>query len=692
MSNRLISFCSILLILSLACNLPGAISPNSSAPNQPTATPDPFPIIDPVTLPITSLNANLNLRIESGEWTLEEGLIASLKLLVGETALTDVNPSGKTILSLEGSGMVARATAYLQDGADEATKIELTRLIGLIFPDPARLDRYSAASVSSPRLGKLLQPGADCEQLWAEGLPDDTGVRCFDVRSIIVGGQEYKLYTPEGWAATDPRRALFDPIMQAVEASVNMFQTYGPMPPAILVFTFLPFFDEEGRFITDVGAATMVPEDGGKCQIALYSVLTDVPVEIVQQTVAHEMFHCFQYNRDWAKTINYAPGAWWIEGTAEYFSNVVYPNVNAEAGFWEVFDGNSITMPLLDMDYESEVFFQYLANQNGNDSVIGLTDAMPSSGGRASQLSALSAYPGIEELFHEFAKAYFDADIEDTGGGPIGIDPEFGDTHEFSTSRTESIHTQPFLLARAILRFPEGTRHTVSEEDTDDIRTTARPRDQRGAWAPLPTEVVASCAEQAYIYVATTTASGSSGNDPKVRSEVEDSENECDECLIGEWQVDVQSHAQANLALMQASGGNHLQLQSVGGAISAQFTEDGYLLFLFQGYTVNFTMDIADTHTDATLTMDGLWQGQWYSDGDGSGTFYALNPTSQPHSNQHITMTLSSGGSFSEEKTYEDPMASGGPSLYQCNGDTLLVDSSTPVLGYGQFVPWLRIP
>ena len=111
----------------------------------------------------------------------------------------------------------------------------------------------------------------------------------------------------------------------------------------------------------------------------------------------------------------------------------------------------------------------------------------------------------------------------------------------------------------------------------------------------------------------------------------------------------------------------------------------------FQGYIVRFSIDRGNTHADATLTMNGLWESDWYSEGSGSGTLFTPNPFSAPESLTHYVFRLTSG-SFTQDKTNEFAFLNSGGALYQCQGDTLLVDPFTPSLGHGQSVPWQRVP
>jgi hypothetical protein len=69
----------LLVITSLACTLPTTlIKPNetSTPAIAPTATQPPEP-------PTTSLMDNLNTRVASGEWTLEQGLVTTLNYVAG---------------------------------------------------------------------------------------------------------------------------------------------------------------------------------------------------------------------------------------------------------------------------------------------------------------------------------------------------------------------------------------------------------------------------------------------------------------------------------------------------------------------------------------------------------------------------------------------------------------------------------
>ena len=103
-------------------------------------------------------------------------------------------------------------------------------------------------------------------------------------------------------------------------------------------------------------------------------------MDAFMQAIAHEAFHCFQ---DWNfDRPAYNNNAWWLEGSAEFFSNVVYQDKNNEYVYLEDFDDHSINKSLLQMDYENFLFFQYLANRMGEMGAINLLEALQNGGGR----------------------------------------------------------------------------------------------------------------------------------------------------------------------------------------------------------------------------------------------------------------------------------------------------------------------
>ena len=100
-----------------------------------TGATHPFPTPEPLP-PLADMEENLLARIEAGEWTLETGLVTTLKLFVGEAGAAEVNPAGRALRSNELNGIANLAAGYVENGQDAATKTELQRLLDMIFPAP----------------------------------------------------------------------------------------------------------------------------------------------------------------------------------------------------------------------------------------------------------------------------------------------------------------------------------------------------------------------------------------------------------------------------------------------------------------------------------------------------------------------------------------------------------------------------
>jgi hypothetical protein len=91
------------------------------------------------------------------------------------------------------------------------------------------------------------------------------------------------------------------------------------------------------------------------CQVIVYPRSIAHGKESFQQTVAHELFHCFQvWNIPAGAGENYQGNKWWLEGTATYFSNGL-PTANT-GGWAAPFDENLPRSRCM-TPHENTVFF-----------------------------------------------------------------------------------------------------------------------------------------------------------------------------------------------------------------------------------------------------------------------------------------------------------------------------------------------
>jgi hypothetical protein len=81
-------------------------------------------------------------RVRADQWTREKGLVENLRILAGERSLREVYGPDAVVIR-EGTALLHEAKIYLAQGADEATKAELRRLIPRIVPERSALLRVS---------------------------------------------------------------------------------------------------------------------------------------------------------------------------------------------------------------------------------------------------------------------------------------------------------------------------------------------------------------------------------------------------------------------------------------------------------------------------------------------------------------------------------------------------------------------
>jgi hypothetical protein len=591
----------------------------------------------------------LHEKVDSGEWTEETALIQSLRLFTGETRPEDlyvVVPG-----DLEGTGLVAEAMAYLETGADEQAKAEIERLVQLVAPDPddfldvsVEVDSFSRQA-GSPGLARPSDLQIDCSELWTDGFPEAPGAVCFEYKTVMYQGLRIRVFGPASPGTDWGSQSGY---AQAAEEGVkDSLQRFGQFAvagnPAILgnvdvVFTLTDKPKADALAIVPFKTAV-----GASCRMVLYpiSILDNEAkksspqdFDVFQQTVAHEMFHCFtawNYPAHWKAAFKgeYDSMDWWIEGAAEYFSNVVYPKTNEEWWRFDEWRVNSATLSVIDMSYENFGFFQFLGNVLGDNGLLSLLAITPTSGGEAGQTAGLAAYPGMDKLFDDYARAFLDGTIQDTGGGaplsgtPAYVAPAF--RLDIAAPQTFPLFSPPFVLTRYGMTFHTEKKYLLSPVVSGASGLdAARPRNAPGAWTDLPPIVAAACDEVKYYFLMTSTTEAGGTFDIQLSVTTEDGVG-CDPCLIGTWDLNLTSFTEYSEAPF-AETPDFYTFDAAGGLWRYRFRPDGtfgaafdflYASTLHQA-GAGFGADI-DTHTVVTIVGSG--EGAYLSDGLSNLTF-----------------------------------------------------------------------
>lgn len=308
-----------------------------------------------------------------------------------------------------------------------------------------------------------------------------------------------------------------------------------------------------------------------ECTIAFFKQAGAISEEYFLISVAHEIFHCVQGKTWREKTGLYPTGAWWIEGSAVYFSHLVVPDTEQLDFLAAAFDASSPRTALVDMNYDASVFFLWLHERVGpRTGVYRLLQAMPDSGGREAQFSALRGVLALDR-FTEFAQDYLDAEIRQPGGRRVPSSVRVSPTTTFAGPRSKSSTVDPYVIGREMFVFREGKSYDLQTV----VSESGRVRFQEGAggdWREPPAEINACDEDKHYVVAFVATDAPATAEFQVTDAEALD-RRAC--CLIGDW-----TPTAASLSGF-ARAGNEIGGPAIGargGSFSCAYAGGGWLL------------------------------------------------------------------------------------------------------------------
>ena len=297
-------------------------------------------------------------------------------------------------------------------------------------------------------------------------------------------------------------------------------------------------------------------QDGGNTPVA--------PAD-VQSTIAHEIYHCYQkkYFRSQERAANKVDDGWWVEGTAEFVGNFLFPcgpNAAAMASDYRMGTRLNRQVPGGYADY---VFYTHLADRHGFDfgALKDFTGGMATGPGAPAQNAALANYPEIGRKFHTFAQAYVDGEISHCVTGNLTFDKVA--EYVAADGLEVPLDVEPFIFGASIVTFQKGKAYLVKLEDqTGDgerRKTSYRRGEDSGslAWSPAPTTftLTGGCEEEnRFLFISTVEGTDNATHNAKLvfeelpESEAEDAAcRRCnragwyrkpgpDQCLVGQWE------------------------------------------------------------------------------------------------------------------------------------------------------------
>lgn len=555
--------------------------------------------------------------VDAGRWSEPEGIVRALEGAVGaaETvpglAAEDVEEAGLT-------GLARRAADLAADPATpEPDRAALIAALRFVTPTQDALDAISAPGPSaSPSLAPAGAGAAvvrvaavdldapsegGCGEVATRGFSPklDTNDTCYTHVQDVILGHRLRVYHPVGWRDDPARMALVGTTLDGLATSTVVYDELATVGDVNAVFS-----------LTDGGAALASQayfDLAEACPITIFPAASTDGDAVYLQTLAHEVFHCVQ-DRTFKKTSPYVSHKWWLEGSAEYFSNVVYPTTNDEHSRTGGFDRRSTHEPLSAMAYENTVFFQYLANRWGDQRVVDALGHVADGGG---DMSALASLDGMEDLWQDFVVAFAADGVLDTGGGTVGGATMVSSVDEVTGEQQVTGDTAPFVATRFAFRYRDQMRF-VQQHVPEPVHAAvprARVRDQT-AWTALPDEIRSGCDRPVtYIVVSTTV-----DRDLTFLADVTEAEKaQCDPCLLGPWEMQLATF-ESYMGNVFASLGDVPQgmAMDISGHYYVEFDAEGNLRSVRQPLTIGV---VASGVSLPPTVVTGEDTGQYTTDG-----------------------------------------------------------------------------
>ena len=305
----------------------------------------------------------------------------------------------------------------------------------------------------------------------------------------------------------------------------------------------------------------------GECPVGYFKLREGGDSDKFVFTLAHEVFHCIQFNT-WP---DFLDEGWIQEGTAEYFAYLAKPDYRAD--FIAEFDNTIQGTALPRLVYPAVAFWLWMGHQDGPTTV---RDFIP-----AATTDMEAQIPADRWL--DFGKAYFDGTIKmPDGATPMPSTPRIGEAHVISADlHVPSPSFAPYTLHERQIEFARGKRYRITYGPRpDDAKFVWRKADG-GAWGDPPTEVDTCEGAQRFRLLYASTNSFDFG-DMDIR--VESGPTVCT-CPAGTWEETPESLRR------------YFEQPSIPGGNGAEFITGGRRLQLNSDHTGSFTYESVETIT-----------------------------------------------------------------------------------------------
>lgn len=598
--------------------------------------------------------------IESGKMTEGQVLVATLQVLADEKTSAEVFGDTKVAME-EGTTLFLIARSYLKYGKDPKAKAEIKRLLAILTTNVEilrRPDKTSSLgdsghdntnstnrqSLFSSLISQAQAADSECRAAWNRGNFEDEARHCWKKIEWFMHGYEYIVHYPKIWESGSKEYQHVEAAVEGIQKAVNKYRTFGKMYKVYFVFTLkqpkalIPENETkedqqptwlaltEFQPVMNLGRGRSNPTPW--CIVQSYTTYAMKGLETnrkkkYQQAVAHELWHCFQawhlypqfyQGHEGGKSAKWERATeWWVEGSAEYYSNLVYPKVNIEHRNINGFDKNSLKYSILQLSfpYESFGFFQFLANQPGMgaEGVLRFLKSLPSEGGFKEQADAVARFGDMKKTFNQFGRDYLDGKIEDTGGGFIPFEPKFGKEIRINKPGKYRVNAKQFRLERRQLIFNSGWQFNLKThaEGAPGKDNSKEPPEE--SWGHLPESITTGCSKRKYNLLLTSADESAFGQKYKFNIDVESGVKtqtrraKVDKCLVGTWKMQNPSHDSIVKSMVNKAGMN-MGFKS-SGLQTVHFSKGCKSTLTLKDYKTKSTVNMMGMSAKITSTSNG---------------------------------------------------------------------------------------
>lgn len=622
----------------------------------------------------TTFGEVVDFGIDAGVWDERDGLTRVLDFIVGASSAEQV-PGVEDVVVGEVSEILERAWQLNASGEFEPSELEDLRQRYEMFAPPADvLDQLASSATEVPEVTGFRRAAPPAcapiavddfdENAWFEG--------CYLVVQTTLSDATLRVFYPS-WYEEDGNLASLPTVaLNALVKSTNTYRSLGAVGNIDFIFSATDTIDnriDEDSYALATAWGVKPWENSDvtdRCAVTTWPVAT-LDVSAFEQTVAHEAWHCVQYYD--GMEYSGAGDSWWVEGGAEFFSNVVYPSINDEHTRLWLFD-EQIEVPLFDMEYEVWPWWQHLSNEFSPLFVADLHREMMATGG-----SGIELLSGYEETFHDFVVDYVAGTVIDQNGSPIPK-AEFyrpiGPTVRKGEAGRELTKSAPaWAPYRYFVSYDKQLRIRQTDASEHGLRSMVEyeQRTDRAAWKGFFPEVRSKCeSRKLYAGVITdTTTDASTTVDIKIT--IDDIEEaSCDPCVLGTWSLDLNTFEEMIMGGIASEGGMPPGTSfEIGGAYYVAFDDQD--IVRVQRDKLSILASLADVG-GFTTTIDSFAEGTYSADGE------RLTINALVESYNQVTSNLPGGRAESFPGAIDQ-----GTGTYTCDADNLVVtiDSYPPV-------------